>query len=81
MNTLIAASQNIQGNIGICQINETSGVISVFYKQVYFINSCTGEIVNSNLFFDWPMAVLLGVLSVTSLLCFLVVMVVTLKQP
>ena len=67
MNTLIAASQNIQGNIGICQINETSGVISVFYKQVYFVNSCTGEIVNSNLFFDWPVVVLVGVLMLVSL--------------
>ena len=66
MNTLIAASQNIQGNIGICQINETSGVISVFYKQVYFVNSCTGEIVNSNLFFDWPVVVLVGVLMLVS---------------
>ena len=67
MNTLIAASQKIQGNIGICQINETSGVISVFYKQVYFVNSCTGEIVNSNLFFDWPVVVLVGVLMLVSL--------------
>lgn len=75
MNTLIAASQNIQGNIGICQINETSGVISVFYKQVYFVNSCTGEIVNSNLFFDWPVVVLVGVLMLVSLTLIIAVVV------
>lgn len=58
---LIQASESVGGNIGSCQVHEVSGFVDVLHRQVYFINSCTGEILNSNLYFEWPLAILFGV--------------------
>ena len=62
---LIAASESIGGNIGSCQVHEVSGFVVVLHRQVYFINSCTGEILNSNLYFEWPLVILFGVFAMT----------------
>ena len=62
MNTLIAASENIEGNIGTCAIKKTSGLIDWIHTQVYFVNSCTGEIINSSVYIDWPMVIIFGFL-------------------
>jgi len=62
MNGVITTSQNIEGNIGSCAIEKTGGFIDMFHRQVYFINSCTGEIVSQNVFFDWFALIFLAIL-------------------
>lgn len=62
---LIQASESVGGNIGSCQVHEVSGFVDVLHRQVYFINSCTGEILNSNLYFEWPLAILFGIFTMT----------------
>lgn len=48
--TLIVGSPNISGNVGSCEIKSNEFSVSMFKSQTVAVNSCTGEIVASNIF-------------------------------
>jgi len=50
---IVPIGGNVQGNIGSCEIKTTSIDLSSFYKQTIAVNSCNGEIVSSNSYYDW----------------------------
>ena len=43
----------VTGNVGSCEIKSTQTYVSSFYTRTMAINSCTGEVVNDNTYYDW----------------------------
>jgi len=68
MDKIILPSEGIQGNIGDCKVNTKSYKVSSFTVETTAIDSCTGNIVAQNQYFDmtWlaaiPVLILAGVL-------------------
>ena len=52
-NTIIAGSENIEGNIGSCQVNSQSFEVDSWHTQTIAVDSCTGKIIAQNTYFDW----------------------------
>jgi len=56
MNTgIITTSPNIEGNIGVCQVNTSRVSTGVLSAETYAVNSCTGEVVQRSEIFYGPM--------------------------
>ena len=51
-NVLVGGS-NISGNIGSCEIKNNTYSVSSFITRSTSINSCTGQIVSDNTYYDW----------------------------
>lgn len=60
----------VTGNIGSCNVLETTAYIDFWHRLVMFTNSCTGEIVREATYFDWGVVVTSILLA--ALVCILV---------
>lgn len=49
----VVVGGSVEGNIGSCEVKTTSISKSSFYTQTIAVNSCSGEIVSNNTFYDW----------------------------
>lgn len=50
---VIVGGSSVNGNIGSCEIKSNTHSINSFYNQTISINSCTGEIMSNNTYFDY----------------------------
>ena len=67
--TAVVTKGEVTGNIGSCQVNKTSVNVSSSYVQTIAINSCTGEVVADNTYYDWgyvyiPLAIVFIVVAI-----------------
>lgn len=63
--TLIVGSPNINGNVGSCEVKSVQFEKNFFVVENIETNSCTGQIVAQNIYFDFgiPIATLgMGIL-------------------
>ena len=49
----IVSTPNITGNIGSCEVKSAEFRTSVFTLQTTAVNSCSGEVIASNTYFDY----------------------------
>lgn len=59
---VVASSPNISGNVGQCKINTSANPVSSFYTETFSINSCTGQIVQQNTYYDWTYVYIPGLI-------------------
>jgi hypothetical protein len=59
MDKIIVGSPNIEGNIGSCEVKNVEFNKNFYTIQNMQTNSCTGEIVGSNTFFDFALVLVL----------------------
>lgn len=50
---VITTSPNIAGNIGSCEIKSDSFSKDSWYTTTIAVNSCNGQIVSQNTYFEW----------------------------
>lgn len=43
----------VEGNIGSCEVKSTSVSLDSWHTQTLAVNSCTGEVVSNNSYYDW----------------------------
>lgn len=65
----VVVGGSVEGNIGSCKVEYTSIPVSSFYKNTVAVNSCSGEVISQNTWYDWgyiygPGTFLLGVVVV-----------------
>lgn len=58
---VIASSPNLVGNLGSCSVVSTNVSINSFYTETIAVNSCTGDIVSQNTYFDWGNMLVVGI--------------------
>ena len=66
----IVSTPNITGNIGSCEIKTSSMSVSSFYTQTMAVNSCTGEIVSQQTYYDYSYVYFPLVIIVMAILIF-----------
>jgi hypothetical protein len=44
---------DVTGNIGSCEVKSSNFSVSSFYTETVAVNSCTGEVVSQNIYYDW----------------------------
>lgn len=49
----VVSSPNVEGNIGSCEVKVSTMPVSSFYVRAIATNSCTGQIVGDNTYYDW----------------------------
>lgn len=52
-NTLLVSSPNVSGNVGSCEVKSVSFEKDSFHTMTVATNSCTGQIISQNVYFDW----------------------------
>jgi len=52
-NTLLVSSPNVSGNIGSCEVKSVSFEKDSFHTMTVATNSCSGQIISQNVYFDW----------------------------
>lgn len=58
---VIVGGSNVNGNIGSCEIKSNSFNKDFWNIQTVAVNSCSGEIISSNVYFD-GISILVGVI-------------------
>ena len=61
---VVMTNGNVQGNIGSCEIKTSEVSVSSFYKRSIALDSCTGQIVSDNTYYDWEYIYVPGVIIV-----------------
>jgi len=51
--TIVVGSPNITGNIGSCEVKSQNISLDSFHTQTIATNSCTGQIIAQNSYFDY----------------------------
>ena len=59
---VIAASDNVQGNIGNCSVNSQDVNVNSFYIRTVAVNSCNGNVISDNTYFDMTWIVIPGII-------------------
>lgn len=49
---VIVGGSNVNGNIGDCKVNSETFQKSLFYSQTTAVNSCSGEVISSEVIWD-----------------------------
>lgn len=73
MNTTnIVSTPNIEGNIGSCEVKTTQNTTGnqIWKKEttVIFTNSCSGEIIKENVYYDYSLIMFMGLLFIVSII-------------
>lgn len=50
---VVLGGSNVEGNIGSCEVKTATLSKSSFYTQTIAVNSCSGEIISNNTYYDW----------------------------
>lgn len=69
--TAVIAGSNVNGNVSSCSVNTSSVNISSFYERTFSVNSCTGQVLQDNTYFDWGYIYIPGTVIVMIIFFFL----------